>query len=267
MLKNSHFSLLDKFRGVTIPKQRSSQLAEFLGIMLGDGNLTDKRKGRKTTNQITISGSSLEDVDYHHNYLQKVFKNLFSIQFKESHIRKNESRLRIYSKAIFYFLSLQGLQQGSKSTAEHIPLVIFSSNNKLKRSFLRGVFDTDGCLKFAAKDKSRLHKYPIIKIGLENKNYIRDIAILLNTLGFKFYIVYNEKARDQRSKKVYLKHVIYISGKLQLEKWMLEINSKNEKHLSKWKIWEKHGFCPPKTTLLQRKAILKGILDPLSFYD
>ena len=41
---------------------------------------------------------------------------------------------------------------------------------------------------------------------------------------------------------------------------------KNQKHITKYLIWRKFGFCPSKTTIEQRKQILKNKLDPYIFY-
>lgn len=44
------------------------------------------------------------------------------------------------------------------------------------------------------------------------------------------------------------------------------IGSHNPKHITKFKIAQKFGYCPTKTTIEQRKQILKGFIDPLSIY-
>ena len=52
----------------------------------------------------------------------------------------------------------------------------------------------------------------------------------------------------------------------QLEYWMKSIGFNSRKHLTKYLIWKKSGFCPPYTSLPQREQILNEELDPYSFY-
>jgi len=53
---------------------------------------------------------------------------------------------------------------------------------------------------------------------------------------------------------------------IQVNKWFDMISSKNPKHLTKYQVWKEFGFCPPHTTLDQRKQILKKEISPYSFY-
>jgi hypothetical protein len=50
--------------------------------------------------------------------------------------------------------------------------------------------------------------------------------------------------------------VVRLNGILMLEKWMNEIGSRNAKHLTKYLVWKKEGFCPSNTTLEVRLRTL-----------
>ena len=54
----------------------------------------------------------------------------------------------------------------------------------------------------------------------------------------------------------------------QIRKLFEIIGSSNPRHQIRYAIWKKLGFLPPRTNINinQRKAILKGDLDPNSFY-
>ena len=116
------------------------KLAEFLGIILGDGNLNKK------SNCITIVGS-LEDFYYHKNHVVPLIKSLFDINPK---LRKRNDRNAYYidfnsKNTMNYLTKVVGLVRGNKVNAE-IPKIIIN-NERLIPHFLRGLFDTDGCLK------------------------------------------------------------------------------------------------------------------------
>ena len=45
------------------------------------------------------------------------------------------------------------------------------------------------------------------------------------------------------------------------------IGSNNPKHITKFWIWQKWGFCPPRTKLNMRMLILNGLIQPEAFYS
>jgi len=47
---------------------------------------------------------------------------------------------------------------------------------------------------------------------------------------------------------------------------MLKVGFNNPAQYSKYGVWKKFGFCPSNTTILQRKLILQGKLNPSSLY-
>ena len=50
------------------------------------------------------------------------------------------------------------------------------------------------------------------------------------------------------------------------KRWIDEIGFRNQKHLTKVKIHEKFGFCPPHTKLKQRIKMINDKINPLTFY-
>ncbi len=80
---------------------------------------------------------------------------------------------------------------------------------------------------------------------------------MLNKLNIK-YSLYGYQPKDVRDR---YKYVIYISGTEMLERWMDLIGTKNPVKLTRYLVWKKFGFCPPHTTLQQRKDILNDKLD------
>ena len=97
----------------------------------------------------------------------------------------------------------------------------------------------------------------MINFGTVSKNLAEGICILLNKLVIKhFTSVYNPKKEEDN--RVYR---ITISWVERLEKWMDLVGSKNPVKFTRYFVWKKFGFCPPHTTLEQRKDILNGKVD------
>ena len=265
-MKNRNFSRKDFKKGVTFPSTKDHLLAELKGAMIGDGNLNNHKRPSSTTYRMVLSGHKIDDFCYYKIHVQEMFEKLFSVTPKTLFLKKNEIRLCIYSKAIFHFLRDQGLPIGNKNYAKGFPLNILSASIRSKSNFLRGILDTDGTITFKAKDKSKLHKYPVIRISFRNPQFIRDLVNILKSFNFFYHARYNDKVYHKKTKKEYLQSSVALSGKKNLKRWTELIGSKNPKHLTKLAIWEEFGFCPPKTTLEQREKIICGQLDPYSFY-
>ncbi len=104
------------------------------------------------------------------------------------------------------------------------------SSRSIQLAFLRGLFDTDGCLRF---DKNRTEKnyYPKIEFTFASIKLIKDLSILLNNLGL---CNYTWDCKDSAK--------LCIAGKIMLHKWMKEVKPKNSKHLNKYKKFEKEGY-------------------------
>jgi len=124
-------------------KNPSEELAELIGIILGDGNLWSK----KGYYYIKICGDSEKDKDYLLNYVKPLFEKLFDKKMNHFfHKNSKELFLSKGSRDIIFTLNNFGLKAGNKKeNNQGIPKWIFKSNKYLKRC-IRGLIDTDGCL-------------------------------------------------------------------------------------------------------------------------
>ena len=213
----------------------NEKLAEFLGILLGDGNLN------KSSNCITIVGS-LEEYSYYNDYIVPLIRELFPVNPK---LRKRNDRNAIYvdfnSKEVMNYLENLGLVRGHKRNAA-IPSFIKNSLS-LTSHFLRGLFDTDGCLKFSRQSKN-INYYPRIRFCFSNTSFSREIGALLNQMNFNF-----STWKDNR-----FNGLLYyeISGTENLEKWISLIGINNPVQKTKHLVWKKHGYYIPKSSLNSR---------------
>ncbi len=156
-------------KNITIPKTVNEELAEFIGVCLGDGTMTNYF--------IRISGDKRYDRHYF-IYLQSLVEGLFG--FKPD-IRTEKGRnllyLEIRSKTLCEYLHGEfGLPYGDKiENKAKIPHQVFKNVN-LTRACLRGLVDTDGsisrrddymCLAFTSHNNSL--KEQVFKIGSDLK--------------------------------------------------------------------------------------------------
>ena len=134
-----------------LPRYKSTKLAEFFGIMLGDGGLTKL--------QATITLNS-EAVKNYIEYVSKLGEHLFSDKPSMSAKKSCKATdLRFSGLKLVEYLVGLGLQTGNK-VKNQVDVPDWIKNSKqYKMACLKGLMDTDGCIV-----KSH-HKY-------KSKNYI-----------------------------------------------------------------------------------------------
>jgi hypothetical protein len=117
----------------------SVELAEFFGVMIGDGEINNPWQARITLN-------SVADLEYS-NFVASLGKKLFHIM-PAIQKRKNQQALSIYfaSVSLIDFLVSKGLPRGNKLQAGLcIPGWILNVP-EYRIACMRGLMDTDGCL-------------------------------------------------------------------------------------------------------------------------
>ena len=226
----------------------SNKLSEFLGIIAGDGSLSVYNKGYDY--KVQISGNKTEDLPYF-DHLRKMAYNLFKIEPKIK-IREDEIRLTINRKHVLEELEKHGLKRGKKARTIRIPRKVKEKKN-YSIYFLRGLFDTDGCITF----KKEKLDYPVIEFRCASKNLIKDISIILKKLKIS-YCTYNSIRNTPFGE--FQVYGLDINGKGNLRKWIDMIGSNNPRHLTKIAVWSKLGYCPRNTTIKERQVILNNKL-------
>lgn len=182
---------------IQLPKQ-SIQLAEFFGIMLGDGHISHFQT------IVTLGTKELPYVQYVQKLMQELFKVKATISVKKSGYRD----VYIGSTLITKWLKEQGLVENKVAAQVGVPKWIMS-DKKYMEAFARGFFDTDGSvynLRFG------------IQISLTNKSAPLLLALqdMLRKLGYK--------ASEASAYKV------YITKRKDVERFFKEIAPANDKH-------------------------------------
>lgn len=221
----------DLKRGLFLPKDYSPELAELVGIIFGDGYLSEKYSH---SYRLSIFRHSIWDYEYHTLYLKNLIKNLFGIETKVL-IRKDMYCLSssIFSKRIVNFLKNIGIKTERKKELK-IPLWILKKDNYMA-SFLKGFIDTDGSLALKKRYK-KLPYYPVIGLASKSKTLIGYVATWLRNKEFSLWLGCSKQI-DKRSGKVYKTYGICLNGDKQLTKWVNSIGFSNKKHIQKYKIW------------------------------
>ena len=199
----------------------SINLAEFIGILLGDGSICLKGINSKCHNRLKITLDSNTDKEYI-NYVANLIEMLFQIK---PHIKKrkheNAVDLFIFNKEVIEFLiNTIGLKLSPKWNRALIPENFLIKG--LDLMVVRGYFDTDGAL-VTANNNGTI--YPRLEMKVCPSPMQTQFITILNKYRFKFgaYQIGKGKVRIQ------------LNGKGQLENWIKLVGFSNQKNSDKIK--------------------------------
>ncbi len=200
----------------------TSSLCEFIGAIIGDGNLwTDGSRYR-----VELTGDPKLDNSYF-VYLSEVVYKLFKKSPYKLRVRQKGLRFRLQSKNAFCIITDLGIKSGrNKSRIVTIPEDIMKKGWKYSRWTLRGIIDTDGTIFFSKKTYS-IPIYPTLEISTYSKNLATQITDLLNNNNFRAKL----RGNSERG------FTVGLYGFKMLERWIKEIGFSNERHINKLKTY------------------------------
>ena len=205
----------------------NEDVAEIVGAHAGDGTLY-----RTNSNSIVweLRGDVLEK-KYYTDHICPLVERAFGIKVN-SKLRNcgksNTWGIQTSKKEITNSFLELGFVPGTKTYTVFVPDYIFNSNIDSKRAFVRGLFDTDGCLNFYAVNGGKSKTYPRIVFNFASKNLRDTLKKLLSEIGFGSY------SWDYKTE-----FAVCLAGVEKLEKWMDEISPMNPKCLKKYNRWKK----------------------------
>ena len=204
-----------------LPAIYDENLAEFVGILLGDGHLGPSNY------EISVTGDRLTDGWYIRKHVSALIEYLFETKpfVYEQAGPKNVIRCRLYCNDVFNFLVKKlGLPAGRRigNDSNKIPGEIFANTKSLK-ACLRGLFDTDGGF-------HRHHpRTAMVEFYNRSPTLLKSIEEALRHLQFRISI-------DPRSIQIYCRD--------EIDRFFLEVGSRNPKNLIKYKMWKINGEVP-----------------------
>lgn len=223
-------------------------LAEFYGILIGDGCISKFKHQGKIHYAIRIDGNSLTDIQYYNNYLKSLIKRIINREIRVK-FRKVGNCIFImfeYKDFAIFLNSYVGFPFGKKGEVSINQE--FMKNQQYLIATLRGLFDTDGCLYFT-KNNSKNRSYPIIELSTHSKSLLNQLYWVLSKLQF-------------RVKISHFKDSVKLHGKDNLIKFMQLIGTNHPDKLSKFYYWKKFGHCPRIDELNFEKRMEKLVSGP-----
>ena len=190
----------------------SRELAEFIGILMGDGSMN--------TRQFSVTLHHIDDLEYSY-FVKRLIKKLFNIDPSVTHnIESSSNTLLVSRSRLMEYLHSLGVVFGNKVKQQFdIPLWI-KSNHEYGTACIRGLVDTDGCI-FTNKYKVNNKWYSYKKIDFASASTPLRESVLSILRGLEM------------SPSVSGIHV-RLNSKQDVEKYFKLIGSHNPKHLKKY---------------------------------
>ena len=211
-LRNTGFKMLKRIRH---PSQ-STGLAELFGILAGDGHVD--------TYQVTMTTNAKTDFK-HAQHTSNLFQRLFHvdapIKFKKT---KNACIVIVSSRAICDFLVRNGMIRGNKVTSQLRTPLWIRSRWGYQLAFLRGLFDTDGCVYV---DVHKINGRTYNNVGMAFTN--RSLPLLAD---FKGYL---ERMGLHPTQKT--KYTVFLRRERDIQRYFAVVGSSNPKHLRKISVY------------------------------
>ena len=201
----------------TLPEY-SEDLAEFFGIMIGDGGINNPWQANITLN-------SIKDAQYG-EYVSGLCKKLFSVT---PAVRKRKTRnilvVSLASISVVDFLVKNGLVRGNKlKTGLRIPKWILRKPS-YKRVCVRGLIDTDGCIFIHVhKVKGKIYRNIGLSFTSLSSELIFQVADTFAEFGIMPHIT--KRGRD-----------IYLYQEDAVLKYLKVFGTSNERIGSVYKQW------------------------------
>lgn len=210
------------------PTNISTELAEEVGWHIGDGSMNFYKNRGKLKGFYQLRGHIEDDKEHYEKRIKPLFKILFRVKLN---IREMPSTrvvgFQIWNNDLINFKKNLGLPLGSKY--EVIIPNVFLSKEDLKKSIIRGIFDTDGGIYLERKNKKLYPRLYITTISPKLSEQLLKLFNEFNLRATRYSQLYNKKFNRKRS------YIITIRGVEMFHKFMKEISPKNPKHIKKYK--------------------------------
>ncbi len=219
---------------ITLPKVLTPELAEEIGLHIGDGSMNLYKTKNGVRGFYQLRGHINEDKEHYNQRIVYLYSRVYGLK---PNLREMKSTgvygFQVWSNKLVNFKhNIIGLPLGPKTNIS-LPKV-FTKKQDLLAPMLRGIFDTDGCLYLERKNK-RL--YPRIEFKTVSNTLATDIRDCLEKLGLRA-TKYCLLRKEENWNNLY---TIAIRGEIMLDKFFDIIKPANQKHIKKFNLYHKNS--------------------------
>ncbi len=205
---------LNRRSDIILPEAYSDDIAEFFGILLGDGSLTPRHVC------VTLGNKEEQYANYVRELCRKVFGAAPAIRIgAEGYVT-----LQLSSSVASSWLISEGLAYNKVKAQVDVPRWIFSRRSYMN-CLVRGFFDTDGSiykLKFGIQ----------LSFTNRSKPLLTSLQHILRVLGYRVSAIST--------------YCFYITRISHIKRFFEEIRPRNERHLKRYEMISKSYMAMPR---------------------
>lgn len=209
------------------PKNIPKELAEEIGWHIGDGSMNFYKNRGKLRGFYQLRGHIEDDKEHYEKRIKPLFEKLFKIKIN---LREMPSTrvfgFQIWDDKLIEFKKVFNLPLGKKYNIM-IPEKLLTSRS-LKKSVIRGIFDTDGGIYLQRKNKKLYPRIYITTISFKLSEQLLELFDQFGLRATRYSQLYNQDFNRKRS------YIITIRGIEMFHKFVKEISPKNPKHIRKY---------------------------------
>lgn len=233
-LSKVRYSYWDKKKGIRIPNRLTEELAEDIGIHIGDGSLHYCNSAKSST-QIVLS-SNVQELDYL-DYVIALKKRLYNLNKFSIRENNNERDLVFHSIAIATFYnSVFNIPIGKKTYIGIPEIIKKSGNKKIIASCIRGIVDTDFYFCF---NEYKGYFRPVLLGRFLSFNLVKDLSELFDFLGIENRVKFYHARPDKRFNKSWLSNVIRVYDYKKIGRFLKIVGFNNPKNIKKLELGPK----------------------------
>lgn len=195
--------------------RNSARLAELIGLLIGDGHLSEY--------QVSITTNSETDIA-HARFAKRLIENLFRVTASlKKKKRENAVVVLASSKKLVRFLNRKGMPIGNK-IEKHLQIPAWVQRNpSYQKAFLRGLFDTDGCIYVDThRNGDKIYRHLGWTITSYADKLIIGLIDILKRLGFS-----PTWRNSQKS--------VYLRRRIEIDRYFQKVSTHNPKHRNRYK--------------------------------
>lgn len=239
-LTKVEFSKKDLQKAIKIPKMLTPDLAEIVGLHIGDGHLGYRKD--KYCYVIQLMGNPKTEKLHYDNYISKIWKSVFNIDVNSRNYPNKCYGFQVYSKAIgTFFNKVLEMPIGKKSKTIRIPNLIKKTCkkgiSKEMISCIRGIIDTDF---FVNNDRGQI----VLGAWFASKNLVLDLKEYLTLLDIQPRVKLDNYYYDSSCKKYLTRHRISIRRKEDIARYIKLIGTNNPKIYKKLQDFKHITYAP-----------------------
>lgn len=221
---------------ITIPKL-SEELAYLCGVIAGDGCISIRESRHDYA--INCAGNAKDEREFYDTILKPLIRNVFGLEVvMRLHSKGVCYGFTISSKALAgYLVEVIGMPVGKKYANLRIPL-LFKNNSSLCTAYVRGLFDTDGCVSFKKRNANEGY-YPVISFSSKSNRFAYEVAWHLTRIDLLAVTTIRIAPEPRFGDAYNFTTTVELNGTRNFELWQDQVQFWNPKHRRKIILWKK----------------------------